>query len=274
EADGLPAFAQLHGQPGRLRCRPRDARNLPRRGRYRPQPGPRASHRRGARAAGRPSARRRGASDRHDRGSGIREKPRDRRALRLARAARDCRLPVRARPGRLAPARRQRHLPDAALRHHTGGDRLARGRRPRRPGCGVRLIRVHTEAALAEGARVTLRGPAEAHVTRVLRLGAGDAVTLFPGDGMDYPARIAALRHGSVDAEVTGRTAARAESPLAMTLVQGIARAERMDLVVQKATELGVAAIVPVATARSVVKLDADSRDRKTAHWRGIAVAA
>lgn len=138
----------------------------------------------------------------------------------------------------------------------------------------MRLIRVHTETALAEGARVTLRGPAAAHVTRVLRLGAGDAVTLFNGDGMDYPARIAALRHGSVDAEVTGRTAARAESPLAMTLVQGIARAERMDLVVQKATELGVAAIVPVATARSVVKLDADSRDRKTAHWRGIAVAA
>lgn len=138
----------------------------------------------------------------------------------------------------------------------------------------MRLIRVHTETALAEGARVTLRGPAAAHVTRVLRLGAGDAVTLFNGDGMDYPARIAALRHGSVDAEVTGRTAARAESPLAVTLVQGIARAERMDLVVQKATELGVAAIVPVATARSVVKLDADSRDRKTAHWRGIAVAA
>ena len=138
----------------------------------------------------------------------------------------------------------------------------------------MRLIRVHTETALAEGARVTLRGPAAAHVTRVLRLGAGDAVTLFNGDGMDYPARIAALRHGSVDAEVTGRTAARAESPLAMTLVQGIARAERMDLVVQKATELGVAVIAPVATARSVVKLDADSRDRKTAHWRGIAVAA
>jgi 16S rRNA (uracil1498-N3)-methyltransferase len=133
---------------------------------------------------------------------------------------------------------------------------------------------VHADAVLAEGARVTLRGPAAAHVTRVLRLGAGDAVTLFNGDGMDYPARIAALGHGTVDAEVTGRAAARAESPLAVTLVQGIARAERMDLVVQKATELGVAAIAPVATARSVVKLDADSRDRKAAHWRGIAVAA
>jgi 16S rRNA (uracil1498-N3)-methyltransferase len=138
----------------------------------------------------------------------------------------------------------------------------------------VRLIRVHAPAVLAEGARVTLRGPVAAHVTRVLRLGTGDAVTLFNGDGMDYPARIAALGRGTVDAEVTGRIAARAESALAVTLVQGIARAERMDLVVQKATELGVAVIAPVATARSVVKLDAESRERKSAHWRGIAVAA
>jgi 16S rRNA (uracil1498-N3)-methyltransferase len=108
----------------------------------------------------------------------------------------------------------------------------------------------------------------------VLRLSAGDAVTLFNGDGADYPARIAALGRGTVEAQVTGRAAARPESPLAATLVQGIARAERMDLVVQKATELGVAAIVPVATARSVVRLDAEGRDRKAAHWRGIAAAA
>ena len=138
----------------------------------------------------------------------------------------------------------------------------------------MRLIRVHAATALAEGTRVMLQGPAAAHVTRVLRLGAGDAVTLFNGDGMDYPARITALGRGTVDAEVTGRTAARAESPLAATLVQGIARAERMDLVVQKATELGVAAIVPLATARSVVKLDGESRERKASHWRGIVVAA
>jgi 16S rRNA (uracil1498-N3)-methyltransferase len=138
----------------------------------------------------------------------------------------------------------------------------------------VRLIRVHVDAALAGGARITLRGAAAAHVTRVLRLGIGDAVTLFNGDGNDYPARVAALGRGTVDASVTGQAAARAESPLAVTLAQGIARAERMDLVVQKATELGVAAIAPVATARSVVKLDTENSERKAAHWRGIAVAA
>jgi 16S rRNA (uracil1498-N3)-methyltransferase len=138
----------------------------------------------------------------------------------------------------------------------------------------VRLIRVHVDAALAEGARVTLDGSAAAHVRRVLRLEPGDALTLFNGDGHDFPSRIVGLGRGTVEAAVEGRVAARAESPLHITLVQGVARAERMDLVVQKATELGAAAIVPVATVRSVVRLDRVMRERKLAHWRGIAIAA
>jgi 16S rRNA (uracil1498-N3)-methyltransferase len=138
----------------------------------------------------------------------------------------------------------------------------------------MRLTRVYVDATLATGARVALAGPAAAHVRRVLRLEAGDALTLFNGDGLDYPSRIASSGRDAVEVEVLGTAAARAESPLAITLVQGIARAERMDLVVQKATELGVAAIVPVVTARSVVRLDAGNRDRKTAHWRAIAIAA
>jgi len=138
----------------------------------------------------------------------------------------------------------------------------------------MRLIRVHVDAALAPGARVTLAATATVHLRRVLRLEAGDAVTLFNGDGADYPSRIAAFGRGTAEAEVTDRVAARAESPLAITLMQGIARTERMDLVVQKATELGVAAIVPIATARGVVRLDAATRARKRAHWQAIAVAA
>jgi 16S rRNA (uracil1498-N3)-methyltransferase len=138
----------------------------------------------------------------------------------------------------------------------------------------MRLIRVHVDAALAEGAHVALDGSAAAHARRVLRLEAGDAVTLFNGDGADYPSRIAGFGRGTVEVSVEGRRPARAESPLAVTLVQGIARTERMDLVVQKATELGVTAIVPVLTARSIVRLDRGTRERKLAHWRGIAVAA
>ena len=138
----------------------------------------------------------------------------------------------------------------------------------------MRLTRVFVDAALSPGASVTLDGPAAAHLRRVLRLEAGDAVTLFNGDGSDYSATIAALGRGTLEATVGARAAARAESPLAVTLLQGIARTERMDLVVQKATELGVAAILPVAAARSVVKLDARTRERKLEHWRGIAIAA
>ena len=138
----------------------------------------------------------------------------------------------------------------------------------------MRLTRAYVDSALAAGARVSLEGSAAAHIRRVLRLETGDGLTLFNGDGQDYPSRIAGFGRDSVEVEVAGTAAARAESPLAFTLVQGIARAERMDLVVQKATELGVAAIVPVATARSVVKLDAASRGRKSAHWRAIAISA
>jgi 16S rRNA (uracil1498-N3)-methyltransferase len=138
----------------------------------------------------------------------------------------------------------------------------------------VRLIRVYADAALSEGARVTLSGSAAAHAKRVLRLEAGDALTLFNGDGQDYPSRVAGFGRGTVEVAVEGRADARPESPLAVTLVQGIARGERMDLMVQKATELGVSAILPVTTSRSVVRLGGDTRERKLAHWRGIAVAA
>ena len=138
----------------------------------------------------------------------------------------------------------------------------------------MRLIRIHVDSPLAAGSLVELRGKAAEHVTRVLRMDVGDKVTLFNGDGADYPSEIKELHKGALTLAVRLTEPARAESPLAITLVQGIARGERMDLVVQKATELGVSAIVPVATARSVVRLDADTRAKKHAHWRGIAIAA
>lgn len=138
----------------------------------------------------------------------------------------------------------------------------------------MRLIRVYTDGPVAPGSVATLAGSAAEHVGRVLRLRAGDPVTLFNGDGHDYPGRVLALRGGRVEVEVGGRAPARAESPLALTLVQGIARGERMDLVMQKATELGVARVVPVQTLRSVVRLEADAARRRAEHWHGIVVAA
>ena len=138
----------------------------------------------------------------------------------------------------------------------------------------MRLIRVFVETALAPGARIEAGGTAATHMARVLRLVAGNPVTVFNGDGSDYAARIVAIRNLQVDIEVLEQRQARPESPLALALVQGIARAERMDLIVQKATELGVTSIQPVVTARSVVRLDAKTTERKLAHWRGIVIAA
>ena len=138
----------------------------------------------------------------------------------------------------------------------------------------MRVVRLYVEGKLATGGRLRLSGPAAVHARRVLRLGAGDAVTAFNGDGSDYPGTILGLHGSELEIEVQSRIAARPESPLAITLVQGVARGERMDLVIQKATELGVAAIQPVLTLRSVVKLDAAAAARKQAHWRGVVIAA
>lgn len=138
----------------------------------------------------------------------------------------------------------------------------------------MRLIRVYTPDQLRVAATARLEGSAAAHVSRVLRLRGGDPVTLFNGDGWEYPGVVAAERGGVVEVEVTARVAGMAESPLALTLAQGVARGERMDMVMQKATELGVARIVPLLTERSVVRLDERQGQRKVAHWKAVTVAA
>ena len=138
----------------------------------------------------------------------------------------------------------------------------------------MRLTRVYVEAPLEPGTRLRLEGSAASHVTRVLRLRVGAALTLFNGTGGEYEASIDKAHGGELTVAVGTHHAIERESPLTVTLVQGVSRGERMDLVVQKATELGVARLVPVITERSVVKLDAHQADRKLLHWRAIVIAA
>ncbi|HYM29554.1 MAG TPA: 16S rRNA (uracil(1498)-N(3))-methyltransferase [Steroidobacteraceae bacterium] len=138
----------------------------------------------------------------------------------------------------------------------------------------MRLTRVYVAAALETGTRLRLEGSAASHVTRVLRLRVGAALTLFDGSGGEYEASIDKAHGGELTVAVGAHHAIERESPLALTLVQGISRGERMDLVVQKATELGVSRLVPVITERSVVKLDPHQADRKLLHWRAIVIAA
>lgn len=139
----------------------------------------------------------------------------------------------------------------------------------------MRPIRVYSDEPLASRHEHALSPSASGHVLRVLRLREGDALTLFDGRGGEYPARIARAGKQGVVVVTGERVDSECESPLPVTLLQGLVRSEKMDWIVQKATELGVARIIPVVTARSVMRIDADGRGaRKVAHWRAIAAAA
>ncbi|WP_119717374.1 16S rRNA (uracil(1498)-N(3))-methyltransferase [Cognatilysobacter tabacisoli] len=138
----------------------------------------------------------------------------------------------------------------------------------------MRTTRVHVDAALVPGAELVLpEGPA-VHLSRVLRLGVGDAFVVFNGDGRDYPARIVALGKRELRVAVGDGMAVDNESPRTITLLQGVARGEKMDLILQKATELGVSAVVPLWSQRSEVKLDEARGAKRLAHWRGVVAAA
>jgi 16S rRNA (uracil1498-N3)-methyltransferase len=137
----------------------------------------------------------------------------------------------------------------------------------------MRLTRVFVEQSLVSGKGVALPEQAGLHLTRVLRLEAGAPVTLFDGTGGEYAGTLE--RDGKKFwARVGAHDPVERESPLHVTLLQGVARGERMDLIVQKATELGIARIVPVFAERSVVKVGAEQRARKHEHWRAIAISA
>ena len=138
----------------------------------------------------------------------------------------------------------------------------------------MRLTRVHVPGPLTAGRHHTIDGDAANHIARVLRLRQGDPLTLFDGRGGDYAARVEEIRKGAVIVSVAEPSPVARESPLPITLAQGVSRGERMDWVVQKATELGVTRIIPVLTERSLVRLDAQQAQRKRLHWQAIAVAA
>src|ERR1700722_2503475 len=138
----------------------------------------------------------------------------------------------------------------------------------------MRLTRVYVEAPVTAGKRVVVEGSAVNHITRVLRLRSGDALTVFDGSGGEFGARIEEFRKDAVVVAGEEHRPLDRESPLTLTLAQGISRGERMDWIIQKATELGASKIVPLFTKRSMVRLDERQAERKIQHWRAIAVAA
>jgi 16S rRNA (uracil1498-N3)-methyltransferase len=134
--------------------------------------------------------------------------------------------------------------------------------------------RVFLDLPLSEGACVDVPEAAFRHLVQVLRMQPGDPLTVFDGRGGEYPAQIEAVAKRGASLRLGAFCPVDRESPLALVLVQGISKGDRMDYTLQKAVELGVSAIVPVVTERCNVHLDRDRQDKKLDHWRGVVVSA
>jgi len=138
----------------------------------------------------------------------------------------------------------------------------------------MRVARIYLDNRLTKGGRVNLTGKSANHVKQVLRLGTGDMLRLFNGDGHDFTAQIESIDRNHVWVSIGDPVKVNSESPIRISLLQGICRGQRMDLLIQKATELGVHDIQPVVSDRVVVKLDDQRARKKIVHWQAIAIGA
>ena len=134
--------------------------------------------------------------------------------------------------------------------------------------------RFHFQGKLGSGSEVRLHPDAAHHAVRVLRLGVGDPVVVFDGLGGEFEARITRIERGDVSVKTGAHVDVERESRLHVTLVQGLSSGDRMDITLQKAVELGVAVIQPVATERSVVKLKDERAQRRVEHRQNLVIAA
>ena len=112
------------------------------------------------------------------------------------------------------------------------------------------------------------------HLSRVLRLAAGDPLTVFNGDGGEFAAVVAAVSKARVTVRLVRRLTPRAEVPIALTLAQAVLKGDKMDGVVRDAVMLGLAAIQPIVTARSEVTLATLTRGARRERWHRVAVSS
>lgn len=138
---------------------------------------------------------------------------------------------------------------------------------------GSQVIRVHVQEALTSGATILLPAATAHHLSRVLRAARGDPLVVF-NSGAEFSATISYIDKREVRVKLAQGHAVDREAPIASTLVQGISSGDRMDITLQKAVELGVGAIQPLFSARSIVKLDRERSDRRVAHWRQVVTSA
>ncbi|MDH4314215.1 MAG: 16S rRNA (uracil(1498)-N(3))-methyltransferase [Gammaproteobacteria bacterium] len=145
---------------------------------------------------------------------------------------------------------------------------------PEMPNVGMSMTRLYVPECAKAGEELWLEGERAHYLSRVLRIRSGDSLVVFDGTGGEYETTVGAISRQRVQL-LPGEFSPRdIESPLAIRLIQGISRGDRMDIVVQKATELGVWRISPVFTEFSIVRLDPDRQEKKIYHWQRIAQSA
>lgn len=135
------------------------------------------------------------------------------------------------------------------------------------------MPRLHCAEPLASGARLALPAGTARHV-QVLRMQPGDALTLFDGRGGEYDATIEHMGRSEVRVAVGAHHAVECEAPVAVHLALAMPANERMDWLVEKATELGAASVQPLVAERSVLRLSGERAQKKQAHWQAVAIAA
>jgi 16S rRNA (uracil1498-N3)-methyltransferase len=138
----------------------------------------------------------------------------------------------------------------------------------------MRLTRCYLPGNWAEGTTTSLPREQSDHLIKVLRLRSGAVVEIFDGEGRRWSATLTGAERGIYQLRIGAALADEPEPRLQLTLLQGIARGEKMDWIVQKATELGVHAIQPLITEFSVVRVDARQSERKAGHWLAVARSA
>ncbi len=138
----------------------------------------------------------------------------------------------------------------------------------------MRNPRIHTSTDLEPDSHTRLDEGAAHHVGKVLRMQSGQSLVLFNGDGHNYPAELVEVAKKQVTVRILGKEASGCEPSLKVILGQVISKGDRMDYAVQKSTEMGVHAIVPLTSERCDVRLKGDREEKRIRHWQQVAISA
>lgn len=136
------------------------------------------------------------------------------------------------------------------------------------------MTRLYLPQPLASGSTIELPDEALRHLVQVLRMQAGETLTVFNGEGGEYAATLATASRKGATLAIGAHDPVSREAPIAISIAQCVSKGDRMDYALQKSTELGAAAFVPVLSARGVVKMDGERWEKKVEHWRGVVVSA